>query len=93
MNTRKFMLRLVIKIITFAIITTIIFTMLSSPIITNDIAMGQMENSDELYLIMEAYNKTSHFISIIYGCVTVFFAGTIIHDIYKFIQTKTKEKF
>jgi hypothetical protein len=52
-------------------------------------AMGQMENSNELYMVMEAYNIAKPIISIIYGCITTWFVGTTIYDIYKLI---TKEK-
>lgn len=92
MTTKKFITRTTIKIIAFAIFTTIVFGLANSPVIANNIALGQMENSDVLYMMMETYNQTKHFVSIIYNCITVFFAGTIIYDIFKFIQTKTKEK-
>lgn len=91
MNTIKFIRRTIIKIIIYAIVSTIILSLLNSPIISNELALGQMQNSNELYLLMETYNN-KHFISIIYGCITAGFAATIIRDIYKFIQTKTKEK-
>lgn len=93
MNTKNFITRTVVKVIAFAIITTIALSLLNSPVITNEIALGQMENSNELYILMEAYNQTKHFTLVIYGCVATIFTGTIIYDIYKFIQTKAKEKF
>jgi hypothetical protein len=88
MTTKSFIIKTVTKIIIYAIISTIALSILESSVITNEIAMGQMENSNELYMLMEAYNKLRHFISIIYGFVTALFAGTIIHDTYKFIKTK-----
>ena len=88
MTLKKFIIRTYIKILTYAIISTIAISLLTSPIITNELAMLQMENSNELYLLMETYNKVRPFISIIYGLVTVLFVGTTIYDIYKFIKTK-----
>jgi len=88
MTTKSFIIKTVTKIIIYAIISTIALSILESPIITNEIAMGQMENSNELYMLMEAYNRLRHFISIIYGCITALFAGTIIGDTYKFLKTK-----
>ena len=91
MATKNFIAKVIFKIICFAIFTTIVFSLVNSPIITNDIALGQMENSDTLYMLMDTYNQVKHFTSIIYGCITVFFAGTIVRDTFKFIKTKTKE--
>jgi hypothetical protein len=88
MTTKKFIVRTFVKIIICAIISTIALSLLTSPVITNEIALGQMENSNELYLLMETYNKVRPFISVIYGFVTVMFAATIIGDTYKFIKTK-----
>lgn len=88
MATKKFIIKTFVKIIIYAIISTIALSLLTSPIITNELALGQMENSNELYLLMETYNKIRPFISVIYGFITVLFAGTIIGDIYKFIKTK-----
>jgi hypothetical protein len=91
MTTKKFIIKTAIKIIIYAIISTIALSLLTSPIITNELALGQMEHSNELYLLMETYNKVRPFISIIYGFITVLFAGTTICDTYKLIKTKTNK--
>lgn len=91
MTTKRFIIKTITKVLIYAIISTIALSLLTSPIITNELALGQMENSNELYLLMETYNKIRPFISIIYGFVTVLFAGTTIYDIYKFTKTKTNK--
>ena len=88
MATKKFIIKTATKIIIYAIISTIALSLLNSPIISNNIALGQMQNDDALYILMDTYNKVAPFISIIYGLITALFAGTTIHDIYKFIKTK-----
>ena len=89
MNTARFTIRFLTRIIIFTVISIIALTLLSaSPIITNEMAMGQMENSNELYMVMEIYNRVKPIISIIYGCIATWFVGTTIYDIYKLI---TKE--
>jgi hypothetical protein len=88
MSTKRFIIKTTTKIIIYVIISTIAFSLLTNPIITNELALGQMKNSNELYLLMETYNKVRPFISIIYGLITALFAGTTIHDTYKFIKTK-----
>ena len=88
MGTKKFVIRTAIKIVIYAIISTIALSLLTTPIITNELALGQMENSNELYLLMETYNRVRPFVSAIYSLITVFFAWTVVEDIYKFIKTK-----
>lgn len=91
MTTKKFIIRTFTKIIIYAIISTIALSLLTNPIINNELALGQMQNSNELYLLMETYNKIRHFISIIYGLITAAFAWTTIGDTYKFIKIKTNK--
>ena len=92
MSTKRFIITTTIKIIAFAIISTVAMTLLESPIISNNIALGQMENSDTLFMLMEIYNKVRPFVEVIYGCITVLFVSTVAYDTYKFIKTKIKEK-
>lgn len=91
MTTKKFIIKTVIKIIAYAIISTIALSLLTSPVITNELALTQMENSNELYILMESYNKLRPILSIIYGLITCYFVGATIYDIYKFIKTRTNK--
>jgi len=91
MKTKRFIYRLIIKIIIFSIFSAIVSTLLYGPIITNELALTQMEQSNELYMLMESYNRLRPFISIIYGLITACFVGTTVYDIYKFIKTKTNK--
>ena len=91
MNTKKFITKTAIKVIIYAIISTIVLTLLNSPIISNNIALGQMQNDDSLFVLMETYNRVKPFISVIYGLITAVFACTTISDTYKFIKTKTNK--
>ena len=91
MTTNKFIARTAIKVVVYSIISLVALCLVGTPIITNELALGQMENSNELYVLMETYNKARPIISIIYGLITVLFAGTTIYDIYKFIKTKTNK--
>lgn len=92
MTAKKFIIKTILKIMTYAIISIIALTfLLDNPIITNAIAMEQMKPSDELYLLMVMFIKSKQFISVIYGWLTTIFVGTVIYDIYKFIKTKTNK--
>lgn len=91
MNTKRFIFKTVVKIIIFVIFSIIVSTLLYGPIITNELALTQMEQGNELYMLMESYNRLSPLLSIIYGLITTCFVGTTIYDIYKFIKTKTNK--
>lgn len=90
MTTKRFVMKLTIKIITFLIISIAVFTILNHPIINNELAIGQMENSNETYIFMESYHRFKNIVSIIYACVYGLFAGTVMYDLYKFVKTKNK---
>jgi hypothetical protein len=92
MTPKKYIIKTIVKITIFMIISTIALTLLQSPVISNEIALGQMTNSNEMFILMDTYNKVTPIISVIYGCISVGFAVTIIYDTYKFIKTQTKEK-
>ena len=91
MTIKRFIIKTFIKIIIYAFIATITQSLLNSSIITNEFAILQMEHSNGFYMMMDTYNKVSPIISIIYGFITVMFAGTTIYDACKFIQTKTNK--
>lgn len=91
MTIKRFIIKTVVKIIIYAIISTIALSLLTNPIITNELAITQMEHSNELYMLWDVYSKVRPFISIIYGFITAFFAATTIRDTYNFIKTKTNK--
>ena len=88
MSATKFAVKITAKIIILIVISMVASVFLNSPIISNELALTQMENSNELYMLMETYKKVRPIISVIYGCITALLAGTAICDIYKFINTK-----
>lgn len=90
MTIKKFIIKNTIKVIVFIIISTIEMTLLQSPVISNEIAMGQMQNDNTLFMLMETYNNLRPIVSLIYGCIVVWFIATLGLDIYKFIKTKIK---
>ena len=63
----------------------------ASPIISNDLAMTQMENSDALFAATQAYAYVMLFVKIAYYGVVVVFAGTIVRDIFKIYNNINKE--
>ena len=92
MSVKKFVIKTTAKTIVFAVLSTIALSLLQSPVISNNIALGQMENSDALYMLWETYNKIRPIIGVIYGLIVLWFVGTVGCDVYKFIKQKIKEK-
>ena len=94
MTIKKFIIKNAIKIVAFTIFSIIIFSVMSAiaPVITNDIALGQMSNDDVSYIAWEAYNKTKQIVDIVYDCIVVVLIGSIGVDTYKLIKTKEKEE-
>lgn len=92
MSVKKFVFKTTVKTIVFVVLSTIALSLLQSPVISNNIALGQMENSDALYVLWETYNKVRPIVSVIYGLLVLWFVGTVGYDVYKFIKQKIKEK-
>lgn len=91
MSTKKYVFKLITKISIFIIISIIVYNyLLVNPIISNELALGQMTNSNEMSVLAQAYDKAESIILIVYSCITAFLTGTTIYDTYKFISTKNK---
>lgn len=90
MSTKKFIIKTIAKLIVITILSVICITLIQSPVISNQVALGQMDNDDRLFILMEMYNKVRPVIDIVYGCIVGIIVGSIIYDIYKFIKFKYK---
>ena len=88
MSTKRFLIKITTKFILFIAVSIIAFTFIKSPVITNEIALGQMTNSNDLFFTLDLFNKLKPVINIAYGVITLFFVGSTGHDIYKFFKEK-----
>lgn len=91
MTAKRFITKTTVKILVYAIISTIALSVLYSPVITNELALLQMENSNAFYMIMDTCNKLRPFISISYNLITVLFVLAAMRDTCKLIETKTNK--
>jgi hypothetical protein len=84
---KQFVKKAVVKTIIFIAIMVIItaFVQAITPVISNDVAMGQLENSDELFVMMEMYNKMKPLVDIAYILAAGLFMMSIGNDTYKFV--------
>ena len=85
---KKFITKTAIKIVIFVVVMILVAGLLHSisPIMTNQIALGQMQNSDEAFVFMNTYNNVKPVANLVLTLVCVWFGYTIIHDVYKFIK-------
>lgn len=83
---RFYIFSILIKIILLILVTSFISIAFTSGTIANDVAINQLENSDEAYLELQAYNAMTPIAEIIIGVITVFIGLAIFYDFYKIIM-------
>jgi hypothetical protein len=94
MSTSKFIKKTAVKIIIFALLVFIVTAVANSidPIVSNQIAIGQMEHDDFAYILMETYNRFKPIGGAFVFVVTLLFTGRIASDAYKFYKNKKEKK-
>ena len=91
MTTERFVKKTIVRIAIVVIISIFAFSFMNvaDTIVSNHLALGQMENSDGLFILMEMYEKAIQPTMLgILSVVIVFNFGAIAYDTYKFIKTK-----
>lgn len=90
---KDFVKKSIVKTIIFAVIMCIIASIAQSlsPVVSNALALTQMQNSDEMYMLMNTYNNIRPIINALYICVIAFFVYTLSRDTYKFVKTINTE--
>lgn len=88
---KKLLIKIAILVILFTAVTTFIDA--GSAIINNYIALGQLENSDGMFILMEMYNNfiKPTLLVVTYSIAVVILVNIAI-DIYKFIRTNRKKE-
>lgn len=61
-----------------------------SPVVSNELAMTQMQNDNALYVAMEATNKLRNVVAWLVPCVNFVIGLTAGRDITKYIDHKKK---
>lgn len=90
MKESKFIAKHLFRLIFYAILSFIVYVMLQTPIVDNSVALGQMQNDNAMYIAMDVYNKIKPVTEFIYKCITVWFAGSFVNDLYKLIKKENK---
>jgi type III secretory pathway component EscS len=84
----KFVRRLAIRVIIFTFVMIVVAAVWQSvsTIISNYIAMTQMQNDDLAFVIMNVYNRVKPIGVGIYGLIILWFVYTLGRDTYKFVK-------
>lgn len=85
---KRFVKHTVRKIVIFAVLMFIVAAIAQSisPLVTNELALTQMQNSNEMYVLMNTYTKIRPIANTIFNTIIYVFVGIIIRDIYDFVK-------
>ena len=92
MSTKRFIIKTVVLLLIFSIVSTVALTFLNSGILTNEIALGQMKNDNIDYLVWQEYQALIPIVYVVYGLITLGIIGKISYDTYIFIKIKKLKK-
>lgn len=87
--TKKMIRKIVVFVILMIVVTAIGRSI--APTVSNELALTQMQNSNEAFVLMNTYNKIRPIVNIVYVLIVGWFAGTVGRDIYKFNKTVNTE--
>lgn len=93
-RTTRFVKKTAVKIIIFAFVMLIATTVLNSisTIVSNNMALGQLQHSNEMYILMNTYSNIKQIGNYAVVGITLLFTGKIASDSYKFYKTVKNEK-
>lgn len=93
MSPTKYSVRTTLNVITIIclifIAKAVVYNL--NPMVYNDLAMTQMENSDTLYAMMGIYDSVRPIISIVFTIIITGFLALICRDTYKFAMYMNEE--
>ncbi len=79
---RQFITKTMVKVIIIAVIAFLVYLITETPVLTNQIAMGQMENSNDWFVAMSMYQKIANALDRVSGIIISFIVGWIGYDGY-----------
>lgn len=91
--TKQFVKKTIKRVLIFVFVM-IIMTAIGqsiSPTISNELALTQMQSSNEMFVLMNTYSNIKPIVNIVYSCVILWFMYTLGRDTYKFAKTINTE--
>lgn len=91
MAVREFICKTIVRLVITVVVLVLVFMITQTPVFTNDIAMGQMENSNDWFVAMTMYQKFAN-VAELFGKVNIAVTlGFIGWDGYKLAKTLKSE--
>lgn len=91
MAVREFIGKTVMRLIIMIFVLVVVFMVTQTPVITNDIAMSQMENSNDWFVAMSMYQKFANVAGTFGNVYVVVTLGFIGRDGYRLAKTLKSE--
>ena len=90
---KQFVKRMITKIVVFVIMMIIISGLMYpvGAVISNELALTQMQNDNAMFVAMSAYSQIKTIIGIAYSGAIILFVYTLVRDTYKFVKTINTE--
>ena len=79
---QKIAIKTIITILILVLISVILTAIM--PTFSNDMALGQLENDDVSFMLMETWNKIQNGVAILQSLISAVCIGSIGVDVYKF---------
>jgi len=92
MSTKKFAIKILSRVVKFAALMIITLAIIENPILRNEVALGQMENSTSAFMLLGMYFSFQNIAKFVTGLIVLWFIWDIAREIYKFIKSIYKEK-
>lgn len=89
---RKLIVKTAIRLILITLLVTVLSALAQSPFIDIELALGQMENSNEAFILMDTYGKVKPIIQWILAIIATYLVTGVGLDIYKYAKTQYKNK-
>lgn len=92
MSTKKFAIKILSRVVKFAALMIITLAIIENPILRNEVALGQIENSTSAFMLLGMYFSFQNIAKFVTGLIVLWFIWDIAREIYKFIKSIYKEK-
>lgn len=91
MAVHEFICKTIVRLVITVVVLVVVFIITQTPVLTNDIAMGQTENSNDWFVAMTMYQKFVN-VAELFGKVSIAVTlGFIGWDGYKLAKTLKSE--
>ncbi len=91
MAVREFIGKTTFRLFVMVIVIVMVFMITQTPVLTNNIAMGQMENSNDWFVAMTMYQRFANVAGIFGNTCVIVTLGFVGWDGYKLAKTLKSE--